>query len=276
MLAFSFTIGMIVAARRARNRGIDPEHIYSLSLVILVTSLVGARLFHFLFHYALYARSGNPFLKLLRVKDGGLMVLGGFVFAMMGSVIYLWHKKLPVLEITDIVAPSVALGSCFTRMGCFLNGCCYGKPTDSWLGMTFPTNSPIYHTFITGIEPGTPVWPTQLMESVAGLAMFGILLLIDRYRKEFHGMIFGLLIVLFAGWRLFIEKYRFREVDMHAFAGVLSKNQVISILLILAGVAVMIWGYTATRRSAKQLYPSGATGQVKPHSKEIEKVKERH
>lgn len=254
MLAASFIAGMLLSARRARNRGIDPRHIYDLSLVILIAAIVGARLFHFVFHYEAYAITGEPFLQLLRIWDGGLMLFGGFTFALVGTLIFLRIKKLPLWEITDIVAPAVPLGMGLTRIGCFLNGCCFGRPTDSWLGMVFPNNAPAY-SIRTGILPGTPVLPTQLFESAFGFALFAILLLVERKWKRFHGMIFGLMVTLFGAWRLFIEEYRYREDDMHALDGLLSKNQVISLVIVLAGLAILVWRWLHARRTDGLLDP---------------------
>ncbi len=254
MLAAAFVVGMLVSANRARNRGIDPRHIYDLSLVILLSAVIGARLFHFVFHYEAYAITGEPFLQLLRIWDGGLMLFGGFILASIGSLIYLRVKKQPLWEITDILAPAVPLGMGLTRIGCFLNGCCFGRPTDSWLGVVFPNNALAY-SIKTGILPGTPVLPTQLFESAAGFAFFGLLLLVERKWKRFHGMIFGLMVALFGAWRLFIEFYRYREDDMHALGGLLSKNQIISIVITLVGVAIIIWRWLHARRTDGLLDP---------------------
>jgi phosphatidylglycerol:prolipoprotein diacylglycerol transferase len=255
MLATSFIVGMLVSANRARNRGIDPRHVYDLSLVILLSAVIGARLFHFAFHYEAYAVTGEPWLQLLRIWDGGLMLFGGFIFALIGSLVYLRVKKLPLWEITDIIAPAVPLGLGFTRIGCFLNGCCFGRPTDSWLGVVFPNNAPAY-SIKTGILPGTPVLPTQLFESAAGFAFFGLLLLVERKWKRFHGLLFGLMVALFGAWRLFIEFYRYREDDMQALGGLLSKNQIISIVITLVGVAIIIWRWLYVRKKGELLDPA--------------------
>lgn len=265
-LALSFFLGMMLAAQRARNRGLDHRHIYDLSLVILICAVVGARLFHFIFHFDQYAAHGNPWVQLLRIWDGGLMLFGGFILALAGSVIYLWRKKLPVWEITDIIAPSVGLGLGITRIGCFFNGCCFGRATDSWLGMIFPHNSAVYYTPRTGIIPATPVLPTQLFESAAGFILLGILLLVERRWKKFHGLLFGILIAFFGAWRLFIEEFRFREDDMHALGGLLSKNQVISIVILLAGVGVILWRFLATKRADRLLDPAAEYAAVRENA----------
>ena len=243
MLALGFATGTVVAVFRGRKRGLDTEIVHTLSLLILASSLLGARLLHFAFHYDLYARSGAPLARLLRLNAGGLMVMGGVAGALSASLLYLWLKRLPVLKITDILAPSVPLGSALVRVGCFLNGCCFGKPTASWTGTTFPPQSPVYRTEVTGILPGTPVWPTQLFESAAGLAMFSLLILAERFPGRFHGRTTGLMLVLFGTWRCFIEELRFSGTDFLFENGGWSVNQVVSMIVVLAGGLVLVAGY---------------------------------
>ena len=249
MLALGFAAGIYLAVRRAKKQGIDSVNIYNLSLLILVSSIAGARISHFVFHYGQYTPTGSAFKHLFWLQDGGFMALGGFASALLASLAYISYQKLPMWEVMDIFAPSVPLGLCLTRIGCFLNGCCYGKPTKSWLGMTFPLHAHVYVTSVTGIQPGTPVLPTQIFESVAGFFMVGILLLFERYTKKLDGMIFGLMVVLFSGWRMIIEEYRYREADMHALNGMLSKNQIFSTVLILAGIVFLSWRYIVYNRS---------------------------
>lgn len=249
MLGLSFAAGIFLAAHRARNQDIDPANIYSLSLLILISSIAGARISHFLFHYSQYVRAGGVLKHLFWLQDGGLMALGGFASALVPSLAYISYKKLPMWKVTDIIAPSVPLGLCLTRIGCFLNGCCYGKPTNSWLGMIFPLHAHVYLTSATGIQSGTPVLPTQIFESAAGLFMVGILLFFERYTKKVPGMIFGLMMVLFSVWRLIIEQYRYREPDMGALNGMLSKNQIFSIVLIFVGILLLCWRSIVYNRS---------------------------
>lgn len=240
MLSVGFIAGMSFAVHRARKRGLDPAPVYFLSLLILASSLVGARLFHFMFHFPVYARSGEALARLLSPRKGGLMVMGGLSFALAASWLYLRWKRLDVWEFSDILSPSVPLGSFFTRVGCFLNGCCYGKPTDSWLGIIFPDEAPVYRSPFSGIEAGSPVWPTQLFESLAGLLMFGLLLFAERYPKRFKGMTTGLMIFLFGAWRCFIDEFRFHQPEMVILGGGFSKNQVISMVVMLSGVVLLI------------------------------------
>lgn len=236
MLAISFLIGIYFSMYRAKKHSIDPNKIIDLSVVIVISAIFGARLLYVIFHLdefkGHWLDTINPFQSSGQVGIAGLTMLGGFIAAVSFGLLYLKIKKLPVLKIADIVVPAIGLGSFITRIGCFLNGCCFGKPTNASWGMVFPHDSPAGYCF-----PGQTIHPAQLYSSLYGLIIFGLVLLLERYKK-FDGFLLYLFFILYGFSRFIVDFFRYYEnsmiiVRLGNFS--ISVNQGISILMILLG-----------------------------------------
>jgi phosphatidylglycerol:prolipoprotein diacylglycerol transferase len=123
-----------LATRRAKNRGINPNDIMDLSVIILISSIVGSRLMYVVFHLdefrGRWLDTINPFQSDGQIGLAGLTLLGGVLLAFISSYLFLRHRKLSFLKFADVVMPSVGLGIFLTRIGCFLNGCCFGLPCE--------------------------------------------------------------------------------------------------------------------------------------------------
>ena len=228
MLALSFWVGILLAARRARARGIDPDRVYDMSIILILASVVGSRMLYILTHRSDY----RTFLDVVALWQGGATFYGGFIAALVGALVYLRLRRIPFLRMADICAPSIALGLAITRIGCFLSGCCFGAPTDSVLGIVFPPGCPAgYHS------PGVPVHPTQLYSSAFDLALAAILLVAER-RSRFTGFTFALLCGLYGVGRFALDFLRYYEPSSR-LGPALTVSQGVSIGLVVAG-AVMI------------------------------------
>ena len=135
--------------------GFSPEvKLSTLSLILLVLAIVGGRGLYALTHWADYAR--DP-AGVFRIWEGGLMLYGGYFLAIAGGIVYARRANLLVWRAADAAAPSMALGIGIGRIGCFLNGCCFGLPTHLPWGVRFPAGS--YSTFAF---PGEALQPSQL------------------------------------------------------------------------------------------------------------------
>ncbi|MGE5309090.1 MAG: prolipoprotein diacylglyceryl transferase, partial [Deltaproteobacteria bacterium] len=229
MLALAFGIGTYIAAFRAQKRGIHRNVIYDLVLWILVSSLAGARLFFVALNLGYFRDHPS---EILMVWEGGLVLYGGIIFGFAAAVWYLRRVKVPVWKAADIIAPSLALGVAIGRIGCFLNGCCYGKVSYKW-GVCYPSagSPPAYeeqvrHGLLSGADRcSLPVLPTQLYESLVCLALFGLLLWIGRKKPFFDGFLFWLFILLYSAQRFFMEGIRYYEENF--LAGPFTVGQVI-------------------------------------------------
>lgn len=127
--------------------GADPEMIYSLSMRLFIAGIVGARAFYVALYWEEYSRPtwAETLMEVAKFTQGGLVVYGSFIAALIVGGHFLWTRKIPVLAMADLAAPSMLLGLAFGRVGCFLHGCCFGGecPADQ-AAVTFPQMSPPY------------------------------------------------------------------------------------------------------------------------------------
>ncbi|MFO0790832.1 MAG: prolipoprotein diacylglyceryl transferase family protein [Pirellulales bacterium] len=147
MLLIGITSGVGLAMYRARQGGLDPELIMSLAIWMVVTGVIGARLFYVIeyWHQNFAGRNlRDTLLEIINIPEGGLVIFGGFIGAMLGFVTFVRKQRLPALAMADLIAPSMAIGLAFGRIGCFLNGCCYGGQTDLPWHVAFPKLSSPY------------------------------------------------------------------------------------------------------------------------------------
>ncbi len=237
MLAVSFLLGIWLAGRRAKRYGVDPQKILDLSVVIILAAVVGSRLLYVVFHLDQYS---NP-LDMFALWQGGATFYGGFLLAMAASYWWVQRNNLSFLTVADVIAPSMALGLVFTRVGCLLSGCCFGKPTDGPLGLVFPPDSPAGSAAAAfAAERGlghVALHPTQIYSSFKGLVIFLVLMAAQRHITR-RGALFGLFLVLYGIGRFTIDFFRFYEPNARILAG-LTFNQVISVVLILVGALLL-------------------------------------
>jgi phosphatidylglycerol:prolipoprotein diacylglycerol transferase len=175
MLFISFLIGTKLVEVRARKFGVDPSKITDLALLTLIAVIIGARLLYVIFHWSEFSNDLIGIIAFWRGGLGGLMFFGGLLFALVAGIIFVRKQKLPMLQMLDAIAPAIVLGEGLTRIGCFLNGCCFGKPTGSLLGVIFPRDSAAGCTF------DVPLHPTQLYSSLAGFILFITALILEKY-----------------------------------------------------------------------------------------------
>ncbi len=237
MLALSFLIGIYFAVNRAEKRGIKGEEIVNLGFVIILSSIIGSRLFYVLFHVGEF--KGRWIYAFWPVQEdgtiglGGLILLGGFILSFLSAILYIQYKKLNFWKVTDSIVPSIAIGVFLTRIGCYLNGCCFGKACELSWGVQFPFYSPA-----GAIMGDTHLHPTQLYSSLYGLLIFGILIWIDK-RDNFDGLLLSLFLILYGISRFVVDFFRYYEEQMYLFEG-LQFNQIISLCLIIIGLLILL------------------------------------
>lgn len=191
MVAIAFTVATMLAALRARREKVPAGRIVDLSLYILISGVVGARLLYVLLNWKDFIRSP---LEVFMLPHGGLVFYGGAIFALVVGIWYAKRAGLSVLKTSDMVVPYVALGQAIGRIGCLLNGCCYGKPTEFFLGLAFPGSS-------------QPLHPAQVYSSLKMVAIF-VILRIYSEKKLYAGQILILYGLLYSGFRFLVEFLR--------------------------------------------------------------------
>ena len=144
MLLLGIVAGVAMAMYRAQQGGLDPEVILSLSIWLVVSGVIGARMFYVAEYWdESFANMsfGETLKEIANIPAGGLVIFGGLIGAAVGFTIFMLKHRLPLLAMADLIAPSMAAGLAFGRIGCLLNGCCYGGQSDLPWHVTFPQYS---------------------------------------------------------------------------------------------------------------------------------------
>lgn len=232
LIAAGFLCALIVAAYRARKAGLDKDKLYSLGLLCLLGGMAGAKLLFIITEFkSIYA---DPTI-LLDVSNG-FVVFGGIIGGALTGYIYCRAKKIDFLEYFDLAVPSVALAQGFGRIGCFLAGCCYGRETESFIGITFKES--LY------APNGVSLLPTQLFSSAGDFLIALTLILYSRKKRE-KGKIVLLYLTLYSVGRFIVEFFR---NDPRGSVGALSTSQFVSVcMLVIAAVFYILMRYRTKR-----------------------------
>lgn len=211
-IALGVLLSLFLMKRRAAREGFpNPDQVFDLAFAILVWGFIGARLFYAVQNFSYYKL--HP-LKFFAVWEGGLIFYGGALTALLGFYLTGRRQGLPIWKLLDFFAPYAALAHAFGRVGCFLNGCCYGKVCGLPWAVQFP-------------EGVFPVHPTQLYEALYDTVLF-FFLLSRRARVRFEGEI-GLLYFLLYGFGRYLIEF-LREPAGWIWMG-LTSNQWLSALI---------------------------------------------
>jgi len=237
MMALAFLVGLWTATRRARLVNISGEAITDVTMWLMGGSILGAR-FVYVTTYWKQEFANQPFSEVFMIQHGGLVYYGGFLGAAAGAVIYLTWKKLPAWTILDILAPSAALGNIFGRIGCLLNGCCYGRACDLPWAIHFPADHETH---------GVGVHPTQIYDALLNLILYLALAWLFR-RRKFDGQIFALYFIGYAICRSIAEIFRGDYPADHIHGGLLTSAQLLSVPILLAGIALYFWRRSQVKR----------------------------
>lgn len=261
MLVLAFIFAPWLAWWRARREGFDGDVILDMGFWIFVAGLIGARA-EYCREY--WGKDIHNLFEALQYWRGGIVYYGGIVGGVIGFFTYRWFNPFPVRPYLDAIAPSIALGTFFGRLGCFLNGCCYGDQCRLPWAVSFPRESPAWWHHLhaglisKGATESLPIHPTQLYSALDGLVLLILLSAYYPLRRR-DGEVMGLLMIAYPITRFLIEYIRNDEVAF--FAG-LTISQTISVLLLLSGLVYWAWLSTLPDRrqgpGASQLAPCKA------------------
>lgn len=229
-MALAFCIGIFIARKEAKRKKIEPEHILDLAFFIIVGSIIGARLYYILFYNpAIFIKTP---LEIFKVWRGGLAIHGGILGGLLAGVLFCKIRKISLWRLSDTISPSIILGQAIGRIGCFLNGCCYGIPTKFFLGIRFPKGS--LPDLAYG---GLRVHPTQLYEAILDFISFLILWAL-RKKVKFDGELFLLYLMSYSVIRLSLSNLR--GDSLYLWETDIRVAQVVSIIIFLISLGLFL------------------------------------
>jgi len=272
MIMLGFAGVILIAALRGRWFGMDHNHILDLGLFAMLGGIVGARLWHFWQYHDQY----DGWLQFFQIWKGGIVFYGGLVGGFLCCAFYMWKHKLDFWTVAEVCGPPIPIGIAFARLGCFLNGCCFGGTcgATSFGAVRFPahpggdvtTQSPAFAHHLTAARdalagagaPGSAAYedasatltalqgsgwsywvhPAQLFESIGTMAMFVLLMLHSRFLARRPGESFFLLLVLYAPFRFWMETMR-DDTPANWFG--LTAGQFAGFPLVAIGLAGLLW-----------------------------------
>src|SRR5256712_1525414 len=227
-------IGLWISVRNSEKQGIDRELAWNLGILVVLCGIVGAKILYIINDWSSYAAHPSEIFSFNTLQAGGVFS-GGLVGAWAAAAWYIRRHSMPRLATCDAFGPGLALGHAIGRVGCFAAGCCYGKPTHHFWGVTF--TNPVAHALV-GTPLNEALEPTQLFESAVELANFFILTWMFN-RKKFDGQVFGAYLILYGVARYFLEFIRDDPGRGSVFGGMMTGTQLISIFLVITGG--LIW-----------------------------------
>ena len=240
LAAVGFLLGLLWAYRQAPRAGLDPRKVWNLGVYGILFALVSSKLWFISSAWEYYVANPREIFSFETFQSAGTFY-GGVMGGVLWVVLYAYFQKMPLLGVLDLTAGPVALGHCIGRVGCFVAGCCYGKPTSLSWGVTF--SNPIAAK-ISGTPLDVALHPTQLYESAAEFLNFGILVWLGAKRRV-TGRIVGAYFILYGIERGTIEFFRGDPGRTLLFHDRLSLMQIVSAALIVTGAFLWLRGHGA-------------------------------
>jgi len=226
MAAVGFMLAVWIMQRIRSHAELTKDQVSDITMIGMIGGVLGARIFYVIQFWDQFR--GN-YMEIIRIDHGGLVFYGGFILALVSIIYYCAVKRISILAVLDISAPAIAVGHAAGRIGCFMNGCCYGKQCDVPWSVTYPE-----HTELGQRLANTAVHPVQLYEVVGLCTLCAILLL--KVNKLKRGQTAALYLMLYGVLRFTDEFFRGDHTDF--VFGLFTPAQFIGILLIPVGI---IW-----------------------------------
>jgi len=251
MAALGLICGLTLIVHLGRQQGLDPEKLWNLGIIAVLSGIFGAKLLYLVNEAGYYRDHPGEILSVTTLQAGGVWS-GGVILALILCIWYMRRNNLPILRTCDVFAPGLALGHAFGRLGCFAAGCCYGRETHVPWAVTF--HNPLANE-IVGTPLNVPLHPTQLYEFAVELANCLFLVWLLK-RKKFEGEILGTYLIIYGVARYFIEFFR-GDPGRGQLIGFMTTTQAISLLLVIGGG--LLWMRRAPLRRPAELAPAVRT-----------------
>lgn len=223
MIGLGFLIGVLLACDKAKKKGFSADHLSSIAMCVLIIGFLGGKILFVIVNFGTFIKQ-----PLAVLGSEGFVVYGGVITGVASIFAYCAIKKIETFEYLDLIGTYVPLVQAFGRIGCFCAGCCYGKRTDSWLGVVFPEGC--------FAPAGVKLYPTQLFMAIGDFIIFLCLLYYYNHKRKIPGMIAVLYLIMYSIGRFLIE---FVRDDERGSVGLLSTSQFIAIFIAIAGIILM-------------------------------------
>ncbi len=221
---------VILSARLAQTQGPNPNIASQLGLIAILSGVLGAKVLFVVLNWSFYYQHPAEILSAATLQAGGVFS-GGLLAALIACAVYIRNHHLPVLRTADTFAPALAMGHAIGRLGCFAAGCCYGRSTAHFWGVTF--TDPLARE-LSGTPLGVRMEPTQLFEAAIEAVNFFILLWMLR-KKRFDGQVIGTYLLLYGTARFLLEFLRGDPGRGQFLGSAMSGTQLIALCLVMAG-----------------------------------------
>lgn len=222
MIALGILCALLIFFRKAKDKGYDEDKTFNMTMITIISGVLGGKILFIITE--LKSIIENP--SILKDFGTGFVIYGAIIGGALGVYLYCRKQGWKVLDILDLIVPSVAIAQGFGRIGCFLAGCCYGAPTNLPWAITFE-NSPF-------APNGIGLHPTQLYSSIFDFAL-GFLLLWYSRKSRKQGKSFGLYVIVYSVGRFLVE---FLRNDPRGNVGILSTSQFIAIFTLIFGIVI--------------------------------------
>ncbi|MFC1592469.1 prolipoprotein diacylglyceryl transferase [Candidatus Omnitrophota bacterium] len=232
MIVLAFSISVFLLTRQTSREGLNPDFIFNLCFITLGCGIIGARLLYVVLNIDYFFL--NP-VEIVMLNRGGLAWFGGLFLASAGFIIYLKFKRQGIYKIADMVIPYVALAQAIGRVGCLLNGCCFGERTFGF-GLYFPVHQAV-------------LIPTQIYSSLLLLGIY-VILRIKYSRVHLSGEILYFYFLLYSLKRFFIE---FPRADNAVVIFNLSIFQIFSVGLFIFSLIMLFKIHIPQMRTDKKI-----------------------
>ncbi|MGD9634727.1 MAG: prolipoprotein diacylglyceryl transferase [Pirellulales bacterium] len=246
MVLLGAAAGVALATYRAQRAGIDRELIWSMAFWLFIGGMIGGRAFYVIEYWQKFHADSlrETLSRVLNFPEGGLVVYGAFIGGVIAVLLFIRKHGLPALATFDLIAPSLMIGLALGRIGCFLNGCCYGGPTSLPWAVRFPAGSPPYvdqeisGVISDGAASSAPVHPAQLYSAITAALIGWVLWTYYPFRRR-DGQVIGLMLALYPVSRFLEEIIRTDEPAV--FHTGLSISQNISLAVFVAGIGLLFY-----------------------------------
>jgi phosphatidylglycerol:prolipoprotein diacylglycerol transferase len=225
MIAVSIAISITVVYIESRRQGINTDDVLDMAIAAVIGGILGARIGWIMTSPNVLWYLAHP-LRILAIWEGGLSYFGGILGGVVAANCLIRRRRMAFWRMVDIVAPLLALSFGIGKIGCWLNGCCNGTATTSWLGVIF--TNPLSECDLLNQR----IWPAQLFNSASGFLAFAVLFWVVRKRKHYDGQVFIWYLYLYGATSFVVEF--FRDIPVHLLG--LTPNQWTDITIIVVGI----------------------------------------